>query len=136
MYAADEDAPTINGGDADSITESMADYARHFGEAARQMAEIRIESADNMEDGFGHETAISGELREQGEQAETVADELEYYEPSYEAPTIDTIREDLEGTDQEDGTDEDLADCLKDRLDEWANEMKDEIDSIWQGVQV
>lgn len=84
MYAADENAPVI--GDDGSGLEELRD---HYMEAAREMAEIRTEAADNIVDGFGHDTYQSDELRDDGERCESAADSLEYIE----IPDFDEVEE-------------------------------------------
>lgn len=46
-------------------------------QAAQELAEEYEESASNMEDGLGHETSMSEELRSKGEEIAEWADELE-----------------------------------------------------------
>jgi hypothetical protein len=46
-------------------------------EAIRELASEKEEAASNMEDGFGHETEQSNELRETADALEGWADELE-----------------------------------------------------------
>lgn len=59
-------------------------------EAAREVGQEYTESADNMEDGFGHETEMSMELRDRGDQLESWADEVEQAIGSEDTePTID-----------------------------------------------
>jgi hypothetical protein len=62
---------------------SCVDDVRSALEAAadcvREVAQMFEESADNMEDGFGHETEKSTELRERGEELSGHADEIEDY---------------------------------------------------------
>lgn len=55
-------------------------------EEARGLAEQRTEAADNMEDGFGHETEQSATLREHADNIESWADELEQWTPDEEDP--------------------------------------------------
>lgn len=61
------------GHDSDAVRSAMEEAAQGI----RDLAEEKSESAQNMEDGFGHETEQSSELREQGEQLEQWADEIE-----------------------------------------------------------
>lgn len=56
--------------DFQSAAENLAGEIRSFGEELE-------ESAQNMEDGFGHETYQSGELRERAERITSAADELD-----------------------------------------------------------
>lgn len=72
--------------DWDTIKQLLDEVA----EAAREVASEYGESADNMEDGFGHETSASAELREKSDALEGWADELEQAIDSEDTePTVD-----------------------------------------------
>ena len=118
MYVADEDDPGIDVScnDPEDIVGQLEARRDHFAQAAEQMAEIRNEAADAIEDGFGHETGQSAELREEGEYAESCAMELEGWSPQEFDPPED----------QED---------WEDAFEEWAEEQDNEITSMWEGVQ-
>src|SRR5690606_7844042 len=45
-------------------------------DAIQELADEQREKADNIEDGFGHETQMSEELRQQGDDLEAWADEV------------------------------------------------------------
>lgn len=62
---------------ADHDAEAVRSALEEAAQGIRELAEEKAESAQNMEDGFGHETEQSTELREQGEQLEQWADEIE-----------------------------------------------------------
>lgn len=82
---------------SDSLTAQVARIAHEFGEGlddvstvedvtellenaandVREIAEARRESAQNMEEGFGHSTTQSEELEEQADALESWADEIE-----------------------------------------------------------
>lgn len=51
--------------------------ASEVAEAIRELASEKEEAADNMEEGFGHETSQSEEIREQAQQLNDWADEVE-----------------------------------------------------------
>lgn len=57
--------------------ESLESIRDAYAEAVRELAQEKQDSAQNMEDGFGHETSQSAELREIGESLESWADEIE-----------------------------------------------------------
>lgn len=59
--------------DADTVRTTLEEAAGGI----RELAEEKTEGAQNMVDGFGHETEQSEELREQGESLEQWADEIE-----------------------------------------------------------
>jgi hypothetical protein len=121
LYRAEESDPGWSGDTPEEMEESLKDRATHFSEAAQEMADIRTEAADNMEEGFGHETYQSEELREVGERCQEAADELDSWEPSYEFDF------DPDPEDPEDG--------LSQALETWAEEQAGEIDSTWEQVQ-
>lgn len=75
LYAAQEafEDDLAQADDVDSIQEALNALA----EGVREAGGVYTESADNMEDGFGHETSMSAELREKGEALESAADEIE-----------------------------------------------------------
>lgn len=79
--------------DAEAVRSALEEAAQ----GVRELAEEKSESAQNMEDGFGHETEQSMELRDQGEQLEQWADEIE-------AADIPDFPEDPEG-------EEDCGEC-------------------------
>lgn len=57
--------------------EDAASSLRSAAEEIRSAGEAYEESASNMEDGFGHETMMSEELKEKGESVVSWADEIE-----------------------------------------------------------
>jgi chromosome segregation ATPase len=81
VYAANEDleetmshfGEPMEAGDLDSLAEAVQSAA----DEVRTVAEEYEESATNIEDGFGHETFMSSELREKAEEVEGYASELE-----------------------------------------------------------
>lgn len=75
-----DDASDIQG-----ILEGVADEIDGF-------AEERRESAQNIVDGFGHETEMSYQLEEHADGLEAWAEELRSWEPSEEAPDPDEDR--------------------------------------------
>ena len=128
IYAADEDQPepSSNPDSADIAESEIEDLKTHFAAAARAAAEIRTEAADNMEEGFGHETSMSSELREQGEHAESIADEIENL--SFDFSTTNDL-------DDEDLTDEDREESLAELAD-LVEAAVEEIQSTWSEVQM
>ena len=59
--------------DADAVRSALEEAAQGI----RDLAEEKTEAAQNMEDGFGHETEQSMELADQGGELEQWADEIE-----------------------------------------------------------
>lgn len=86
MEAFEAAAAELAGLDPGSYAESdalLADVGQIIEDCAtgvREAAEMWTESADSIEDGFGHSTSQSDELREHAEVYEGVADEVEAVE--------------------------------------------------------
>lgn len=99
VYAAQEafDDAIETAMDRDSIVSVLGEYA----EGLREAASLWNESADAIEDGFGHETEQSNEQREKGENAESCADQIES-----DAEGLDDEKNDEE-------TDEDFLERLR-----------------------
>lgn len=67
----------------DDIESMLSDAAGEI----RELAQEKEDGADNIESGFGHETEMSYELRDQAEQLNSWADDLEAtYLPDYPEP--------------------------------------------------
>ena len=64
----------------DDLRSVRDDIAQQLHDLASELTD----GADNMEQGFGHETYQSQELRERGETLDEVADRMEYTEPDNE----------------------------------------------------
>jgi len=82
IYAAQESAEealasvTIGSvEDAPDVLEQLREIAGDFADQVREASESYNESAQNIEDGFGHPTYQSEELQEKGESVEQWADE-------------------------------------------------------------
>lgn len=58
-------------------TEDLKTALESAGSEAREVADEYRESAQNIEDGFGHETSMSEEINEKAESVDSWADELE-----------------------------------------------------------
>jgi hypothetical protein len=101
-----EDQLTDWNGDTTDDLQSIAEEAAGD---LRSLGEELTEGADNMEQGFGHETEQSMELREKGESLESVAQELEYLDfedpPEKEEPDEEADEEADEEQDHEEGMD-------------------------------
>lgn len=92
-------------GDADDITSILTDAAGEI----REIAEEKEEGAQNIEDGFGHETSQSEELKDIAQQLNEWADEVE----NYDVPDFPEVEGD------EPTEDEQTA------IDEWHSEVED-----------
>lgn len=67
----------VEDGKANQDPEAVRSALEEAAQGIRELAEEKTEGAENMEEGFGHETEQSMELRDQGEQLEQWADEIE-----------------------------------------------------------
>jgi hypothetical protein len=79
LLAASEDEPeiSIDPDDQDGTVSGLESLREHYAEAARSAAQIRLDAADAMEDGLGHETQTSADLRAVGDEVDGIADEIE-----------------------------------------------------------
>lgn len=82
----------------DGDPEEMRD---NLATAVRELADEKEESAQNMEDGFGHETGPSQELRDIAEQLSSWADDIEQLEIPGEPEPEETECEECDGDDPE-----------------------------------
>jgi hypothetical protein len=95
-------------------------------DTVQEVADSYIESADNMEEGFGHSTSPSDELRQKGEDLESAADDLrnaldgEEDEPD----SCDLHETNIIFDGQEPDEDEDDCDC-QDRYDQWYESLSE-----------
>jgi hypothetical protein len=118
LYFCQEQLAAIDPADG---PETVADNIRSVADEVRSASEIRIDAADAIEDGFGHPTYQSDELREQGETCEAAADEIEsiadevagldpdeYMTP--DDPDGDNLISEIEGHVEEAGSK--IEDCL------------------------
>jgi hypothetical protein len=106
LYAAQEDYYATNW----ETAEDAADALRNYAEAVRGCAEIRTEAADNIVSGFGHETYVSENLRDEGQEVEGWADDIE------------SKADEVAGLDPEDYEDED---GLRDAIEDLANVVEE-----------
>lgn len=101
LYAAQEDEPAVNidPEDRDATLADLEALRDHYADAARQAAQVRIEAADAMEDGFGHETETSQALRDTGDEVDGIADEIEGvdldWDPDLAADEFESWAEDV-----------------------------------------
>jgi len=106
--AYEGDVPT-DPTDCEAFTEALTGLGDEFAEAIREAVDIRNDAADNIEEGFGHPTVQSDDLRAEGDQIEQWADEME----SVTFGEFDPPDEDL-----------DDDDVLTDYLADWAEEQR------------
>lgn len=94
--------------------DAVAGAMRTMAEAVREVAEGYTESADNMVDGFGHETYQSEEIREKAEVLEQWAEEIESAADSVESISLpeEDDAEELEAFDIESEIDTSICDDI------------------------
>lgn len=117
-------------GDFESIRDDLASAIREIGEELE-------ESAQNIEDGFGHETYQSGELRERAERITSAADEIEQLEfPEQDEHTEQCTECGGEGED-EDGEECEACEGKGDvpDLDTWRDACVDAIQDAWGNAE-
>lgn len=131
LYAMQEDVDDR----LDSLMEmdevSEDDYTSIAEDAAASVQEIveeMREGAQNIEDGFGHETYQSQELNERADELEGQAEELEQIDLP-ERPDEDELRSEAEADLDEGLTDDERASAIQEAVDEemesWKNECAD-----------
>jgi hypothetical protein len=97
IYLAQEGAQdTLDHLDAPTLAD-IAEAVRGYAEGVREAGESYGESADNIEEGFGHETYQSEEIREKGSACESLADEL------------DSAADDIEGLEDPEADEDDFV---------------------------
>jgi hypothetical protein len=95
----------------------------------REAGEMYVESADNMESGFGTATSISDEIREKGEGCESWADEIESAGQDIEEFDEDLARgeaeeeNDAEDFDEESEREDAIESAIEDRRQTWFDEQ-------------
>lgn len=105
--------------DVEAVAEDIEAIAGTFADSIREAAESYGESADNIEEGFGHETYQSEELRQKSEDVESWAEDAEQFQ-------VDRLDEsELEGLD-----DDEKLDALNDWLEGQVNNLTDIIYDI------
>jgi len=115
LYAAQETAEDALGAGGDDLTlADIAQIVRDYGEAVREVGTGYEESADNIEDGFGHETYQSEEIREKASACEDAADQA------------DSAADDIEGMDDPDDDESEFRDDYEGEWDDEADKAEDE----------
>jgi hypothetical protein len=133
--AAEDQVSAVTANSAEDTAdaeEALKGIAEEFAEAVMEASESYGESATNIEDGFGHETYQSEELREKSEAIEGWADEVAAYDTTEYDEDLDcaecgedealTVHDDPQTEEyhefQEAGTDD---------LEDWLNEQQDNL---------
>lgn len=104
IYDAQEEF--VAGDSPDEIRNNVSAFA----EVVREVAEEYRESAQNMEEGFGHSTYQSDELTDRADQLESWADDLDSVDIEDDEPTEDDLDEDEE---------------LEDKIEEWLDSQRE-----------
>jgi hypothetical protein len=138
LYGAQEAAEdALAAWDPEDGVDALAEILTTLAEGVREAAEVYEESANNMEDGFGHETYQSAELREKAEELNGQADTVESA-----ADDLEEFDEDAAKTEVEDEVDRDdyvseglteeeidalheaaIEEALDEKRTEWGNEQ-------------
>lgn len=96
LYGAQEAAEDeISNWDREDIS-GLESLLEDLASGIREAAEVYEESAQNMEDGFGHETYLSEELREKAQTLNDQADEVESAKDDLEEFDEDDARSEVE----------------------------------------
>lgn len=109
VYDAETDEFTTES-EADDMEATLSAAA----EEIRELAQEKEDAADNMEDGFGHATGQSDELRELADSLREWADEVEQADIP-EKPTEDDLEED---------------ETMEERLERWVEEVVEARDNV------
>lgn len=113
VYAAQEECDEQIGSCED--VSSLEELRDSIAEQIRGVAEEYEESAQNIEDGFGHETSMSEELREKAESLNQWADDIEQLTfDDYSGADIDDLEED----------DEDGITAAEEEWDDWLESQR------------
>jgi len=137
IYAAQEgidDAITaIDESDLQGSISSMVDTLNSAAEEVRQVGEEYRESAQNIEDGFGHRTSQCDEIDEKAENCDQMADSIE--DAASQLESIE-VPEDLEDEPSEDAK-QDVIDAFQEKKDDYDEAIQngiEELKSIVEGI--
>jgi hypothetical protein len=119
IYDAQEGATkALNSLGNDCSVDDFRAIAEEAAQGIREAGEMYVESADNMESGFGTSTYVSDEIREKGEGCEGWADDIE------------SAVDDIEDFDEDDATREAEAEVEDNEYDEDTDDRETEIESL------
>jgi len=116
VYAAQEQCDAEVGG-CESV-DDLSSLASDLAEQIRGVAEEYEESSQNMEDGFGHATYLSDELKEKAESLNSWADDVENTD-------FEDFDEDSVEIDDEDQRDDEIETARTDHWDEQQTKLID-----------
>lgn len=119
---------------SDDVQNALDDLASQVEELGTEWAE----KADNVEEGFGHSTYVSDELREKAEGLESWAEDIRNADIP-DAPEVDDFTYDEEGEEVEDPSDLDNSDrydsegqSYEDALSAWQDEAVQAVESAME----
>lgn len=125
--------------DDDEVVQFLSDTA----DSIRELAEEKREAAENIREGFGHDTSMSEELDETADSLETWADEVEGAwddskfdrDDHREEPDEPDEDDDDDGEKGEDGEDEGDTPKTEDEIEaeiteKWREEVENEVGSV------
>lgn len=125
--------------DAESVRDDVAT-------SIRELAEEKEQAADNLEEGFGHETSQSEEIRDEADQLNNWADEIEGADiPEIEVEEVDCDDDEFHNEDREHGDDDECDQCggsvgspgtytpeepTEEQIDEWREQARQAIQEV------
>lgn len=129
IYDAQEEAENAMPQEPDE-TGTLETIASDFAQTVREVGEGYTESADNMEEGFGHSTFMSDELREKGESLEEWANDLESldFEEFDEVEAREQARNDSDLEDGDEDTPE-VEEAVEEARSTWWEEQVEKLNS-------
>jgi hypothetical protein len=137
IMAAQEDFDTSGYTTKDEFVSALDDFATIVEEVGQEY----IDSADNMEDGFGHETAMSTDLRDKGEalndQADDIRNGVDDIDDEPDHCDLHDTNIIFSGEEPDDDEAEDVegeCDC-QERFDQWIDELQSAADDAINSVE-
>lgn len=127
LYAAQEAAgDDLAAWDQESL-DDLRSILEALAEGVREAGGVYRESAENMEQGFGHETSMSAELTEKADALDGLADEVESAADELEEWDEDAAKGEIEADDSYDWAEdpEGHQEALDQARQEWADAQAD-----------
>lgn len=144
LYGAQEAAEDALANWDRETVEDLQEIANECAAGVREAAEVYKESAQNMEDGFGHSTYQSDELNEKADNLESAADELENVDlddwnedaAKDEALAESVWDEEAHGAYDWDEDSLDLQDEVDTKRADWADEQESKVSDLINDIYV
>lgn len=137
LYSAQENIEDALAGldesDLAGSVETMTDILNSSAEEVRQVGEEYRESAQNIEDGFGHRTSQCDEIEEKADNCDQIADSIE--DAASQLESIE-IPDELEDEPSEDAK-QDVIEAFQEKKDEYDEAIQNgigELKSIVDGI--